>query len=347
MVGVESHSIREIDEERWDGVAGNVLSMAHRWLRVTEAHWRYYRPLYLLLEDQHGPCVAVVANTSIAREKNFGWLGWLYQRLSLVIRAPFSTMCNVVVRPGVSLQAVMPELNAALNRLCHQEKRLLVTVGNVVAGELPCWQQAGFLASPQPGVSLLDLPATYEEYLEMLQPRDRHELRRAHRRGEKFGVHFEMGPLVREGEDVYPLFCEVFKSHGVAPEAFPFAAQFFADLEREMGKDVFFIRAYVGDTLAGVSLCVRNGSLLWAPLVGLHYELARPSYLYFLIQDERIRWALEHGIRKICLGRTNEREKKRHGFYQETSWLCFRAAPPVLNRMLSLAFPVARRLMPR
>lgn len=142
--------------------------MTHRWLRATEACGRFYQPCYLLLENDDGPCAAVLLNTSVAYQKKYGWLGWLYQHFSLVIRSPFSSLCSVVVRPGVSLETVMPQLNAAFNQLSSHEKRLLITVGNVRTADLPSWQKAGFQATPKSGVSIIDLPATYEEYLASL-----------------------------------------------------------------------------------------------------------------------------------------------------------------------------------
>jgi predicted N-acyltransferase len=248
----------------------------------------------------------------------------------------------VVVRPGISLEAIMPDLDAVLRQLCRHEKRLVITVSNVGASELSSWQQAGFLAVSQPKVGYLNLPATYEQYLESLRSRDRHELRRARRRGQKFDLRFETGPLMNDGEQIYALFCEVFTRHGTPPESIPFALQFPAALELEMPEDVFFLRGYAAEKLAGVGLCLRNGTTLWAPLIGLNYEIARPSYLYFLLTDETIRLGIEHGMKKIFLGKTNDSMKQRHGFHLEERWLCYRAHLGPLNRILSWVLPLVQ-----
>lgn len=346
MKCIEARSIHEIDEERWDSITGSVLSMTHRWQRAMEADWRFYQPHYLLLEDAQGPCAAVVADV-YASFKNLRLLGWLHQRLSLAVRPPFSSMCGVMLRPGVALEGVMADLKPELDQWRRRERRLLMSVDNVGASDLAGWKQAGFLAISEKGVSVLDLPASYEDYLQLLENHDRQELRRARRRGEKFDLRFEFGPPAEDNEQIYALVGEVFASHGVAAEAVPFTPRLFAALDKEMPGDVFFVRAYAGDTLAGACLCLLNGSTLWAPMIGLHYEIARPSYLYFLIFDEMIRWGIAHQIQKIFLGKTNERQKQRHGFYQEERWLCFRAGPSTLNRMAALALPMAQRLILR
>jgi predicted N-acyltransferase len=338
---IEADSIQDIDAAQWDTVAGDVLSMTHRWLRVTETHWKFYQPRYFLLEDAQGPCVAIVTDLYVSI-KDLGLLGWLRQRLSLALRPPFSSFCGVLVRPGTSLEVVMPELEPLLGQICKQEKRLLITVSNISASDLSCWQQAGFLATPQLKVSSLDLPETYEHYLATLRAKDRNELRRARRRGEQFELRFEIGPLANDNEQIFALFCEVFARYGTPREAVPFTPQFLAAMQEELADDMFFVRGYAGEKLAGVSLCLRNGASLWVPTIGMHYEIARPSYLYFLLIDETIQWAIDHGIQSFSFGKTNERVKQRHGFHLEDRWLCYRARLGLLNRIFSWILPLVQ-----
>ena len=94
MIHTEACSIREIDEKRWDSVAGRVLPMSHRWLRLMERYWHSYGSRYLLFEDRQGPCAAAVVNTSTASE-DLGLLGRLSEQLTLDISPPFSSMCGV------------------------------------------------------------------------------------------------------------------------------------------------------------------------------------------------------------------------------------------------------------
>jgi len=232
-----------------------------------------------------------------------------------------------------------------LSQLCRREKRLLLTIDNIVSSDLPAWRQKGFMAFQQQGLNILDLPSTYDLYLDTLRPKDRSELRRIRKRGMELDVHFEIGPLANDGEQIYALFCEVFANHGTSPQAMSFNPDFFTGLEREMPGDVQFLRGYVGKNLAGVSLCLLNGSTLWWPMAGLHHEIARPSYLYFLLIDEMIRWGIEHGVKKIFGGKTAGREKQRHGFHLEERWFCYRSNFRPLNPVLAFGFPLAQRLL--
>ena len=342
MISIEASSIREINEQSWDAITHQVLSMSHRWIRSVEASWRFYEPHYLLLEDQQGPSAVIVANMYISPDK---WMPirWLYQRFSLVIKPPFSFMCSIVVRPGIALETILPELESALERLRQREKRLLTIIANVTCSDVTVWQHVGFLADPQPAVSSIDLPDTYETYLESLQRKDRQELRRIRKRAADFDVHFEIGPLKDDSEEIYSLLCEVYAKHGTTREDMPFTPQLFTSLEREMPGETLVIRGYACGRLAGVSINLLDHSMLLGLMVGLRYEIARPSFLYFLLQDEAIRWSIEHKLKRFYVGRTNEREKQKHGFKQEPRWLCYRANLQPLTQVLSLAVPLAQR----
>jgi hypothetical protein len=76
--------------------------------------------------------------------------------------------------------------------------------------------------------------------------------------------------------------------------------------------------------------------MLW-PAAGLHYELARPSSLYFVMLDHLIRWSIGKGMRRVYGGMTNEEQKARHGFHPQARWFCMRAHPGLLNGALALA----------
>lgn len=337
MICTQARSIREIDEARWDAVTGGVLQMTHRWLRVVEASWRFYQPLYLLLEDENGPCAAALANTSITLEKRFGFLGCFYQLSSLIVRPPFASRPSVVVRPGLRLDAIMPELNAAFGQLSRQERRLLIAVGNIGAADVSMWQAAGFLAVRQPSVSLLDVPATYDDYLQSLPGKDRRELQRIRRRADELGVRFETGPLGDDSEKIYALLSEVYAKHGVKQDAIPFTPQLLVSLAQEMPDEVVLIRGYFADELVGVFLNLLEPTMLLAFTAGLRYEIARPTLLYFLLLDESIRLGIQRGVSQVYVGRTNEREKRRQGFSADERWLCCRAGLQPLNRALMLS----------
>jgi predicted N-acyltransferase len=237
----------------------------------------------------------------------------------------------------------MPDLNAALTQLCRQERRLLITVGNVDANAVSSWQRAGFLASPKPRVNVLDLPATYEDYLKSLRRKERQELRRIRRRAAEFDIRLEVEALGNDVEEIYTLLCEVYARHGVPRDAMPFTPQFLSALAVEMPGEIVLICGYAGDERVGVFLNLLDGSRLLALLAGLRYKIARPSYLYFVLLDETIRWGIRQGFQQVYVGVSNEREKRKHGFHSEERWLCYRANLRPLQRLLPVAYQMLQR----
>ncbi len=341
-----AHSIHELDEARWDAIASDEIAMTHRWQRVMEAGWRDYHPRYLFLEDAQGPLATAVAEAGRSFWRG-GWSGRLLKRFTLALTAPFSSLnCGIMARPGVELAAVLPHLDAALSGICRRERRLLLTVLNVPGGDVATWQARHFLALRREPAAVLALPADYEQYLQTLSAKERSRLRRMRRRGNEWQVTFQHGPPDGDGEKVYPLFRQVFLQHAPPNSEVPFGAEFFDILEREMPGEVFFFRGYVRGELAGVLLGIRAGQTLWGPLVGLRYELTRPSYLYFLLFDEIIRWCLERGLQHVQSGLTIAREKQAQGFSLHERWFCYRAHPQLLNVALRGAVSLVKRTRP-
>jgi predicted N-acyltransferase len=342
------YRIEDFEEARWDAIAGDDVGLSHRWQRVMEAGRRDYRPLYLLVEDEHGPLAAVVAN----RADRFGRRGWreaLLRRVTLVATAPFSArQGGVALRQGLALEDALPELERIFDAACRREGRLLMGVGNVAGADLPSWRARGYAASPQNPDMVLELPAgSYDTYLQTLPKKDQAELRRVRRRGEEMGVTFALGSPADDAGQLHALFGEIFARHGATTDTMPFTPEFFPALARELGTNAIIFRGYVKGQLAGFFLCIKQGETLLWPAAGLHYELAHPSYLYFLLIDEAVRWAIAHGYRLIHGGMTNERQKARHGFRPRPRWFCYRASPQPLNRILTLAARPAWRLVGR
>jgi predicted N-acyltransferase len=322
-------SIRELDEERWDALAKGELMMSHRWQRVMEASRTAYRPWYLLAEDHRGPLVAAVADAS----QTFGRSGLqelLLRRTSLLVGAPFSSRhCGLAVRDG----ATIDQLDRPLAELSWQVRRPLLGITNLGDDQLAAWRERGFTARPQPVSMMLDLDApSYEAYLSTLTRKVRKELVRTRRRAAENGVTFRQGPLTGGEAVLYPLLAEVCARHGWMP----FTPALFARLASETPGEAMVISGAIGGQSAGFLLCLRQGPLLLCILAGLRYALAHPASLYFLLFDELIRWSLQHGVRCVYAGLSNEKEKQRHGFRPRPRWLCVRAYPGPANTIIRL-----------
>jgi predicted N-acyltransferase len=320
-------SIHDLDAERWDALAGTELTMTHRWHRVMEASRVAYQPRYLLAEDRAGPLTAIVAE----RFPSFGGSGWrdlLLRRLTLIVSAPYSSRhCGIALRPGASPEYV----DRLLQRLAWHERRPLLGVANVDSADLASWTQRRYHPRRQPPRMVLDLESpSYEQYLQSLPARARQELRRTRRHAAEADVLVRQIPLDGCAADLYPLLAEVAHRH----RSLVFSPEIFSALARELDDRTLVLAASANGRSAGFFLCLQEGTSLMAIIAGLRYALAYPTSAYFVLLDELVRWSLEHGIKRIYAGLSNEAQKQRHGFSPRARWLCVRAYPRPLNTLL-------------
>ena len=338
-----ANAIRDLDEQTWDGLAGDQLVMTHRWQRVMEVSRTNYQPRYIMASDDRGPLLALVANTV----EPFGRRGWreaVLQRLSVVVGAPYSSQhCGFVLRSGTALAEALPMVERVLASLCWREQRLLAAVANVADPDVHHWRGRGFAARAQTVSMVLDLPDSYDGYLGGLSTRDRKELRRIRRRAADHGATVACEPLRGPETGLFEMFADVCRRNAPVASALPFTPALFPALGRELGSQAVVFRGRVDGRPAGFFTCFVQGRTLLASLAGLRDDLARPSALYFLLLDEMIQWSLRHGIRHIHGGLSNEAQKRRHGFRPRSRWFCVKAQPAVLNRALKRLYsPVAK-----
>lgn len=321
-------SIHDLDAERWDALAGTEVTMTHRWHRVMEASRVAYQPRYLLAEDRAGPLTAIVAEKSPSLGGS-GWRDLLLRRLTLIVSAPYSSRhWGIAMRPGVSPD----DVDGLLQRLAWHERRPLLGVANVDSMDLAGWKQRHYQPRRQPPRMVLELESpSYELYQQSLPARARHELRRTRRRAAAADVLVRQIPLDGCAADLYPLLAEVAHRHG----SVVFSPELFSAVARELADRAVVLAASANGQSAGFFLCLKQGSSLIAMIAGLRYALAYPTSAYFLLLDELVRWSLEHGIKRIYAGLSNETQKQRHGFSPHARWLCVRAYPRPLNKLIA------------
>ncbi|GAA5531483.1 GNAT family N-acetyltransferase [Herpetosiphon gulosus] len=341
------YSIDQLDQSAWDQITTDELAMGSAWQRLMEHGWRNQAPCYVLFEDAAGLAAVMVAST----ENTFGRQGWrehVLRRLTIVVSAPYaSNHCGISMRSDIRLEQLMPSIQRALAELCWKKRRVLYAISSVWEHDVPLWQHAGFSISKQPDYSLLHLPFSSDDaYLKSLASKDRAEIRRIRRKAVEFGVICSIGSFeASELATIYELICQVYARYGTTRETMPFGADMLQHLHREYGDDFILFRGYVNGTLEGVFLTIRSGSSLAWPIAGLNYAVSRSTYLYFILMDEMIRWAIGQGIRVISGGLTNEREKRGHGFHVVERWFCFRAYPNWVNRIFTKGLPLIQRVI--
>jgi predicted N-acyltransferase len=250
------------------------------------------------------------------------------------------------LRPGVAIDEALPRLDAALCGACRRTRRAALGAMLVDEDALPAWRAQGFLPSPSLDTFEMNAPASYDAYLAGLRKRDRGKLRNMQRSAAQAGVEFGRRTAFRHDRaELFDLLCEVYARHGrsradieatLSPEMFP-------ALEAAFGEGAALFEARVGGRLAGYLIAVCDGETLVIVNFGLRDELARPNFVYFLLYDQAIRWAIEHGVGRLEAGATNDAIKRRLGFRPRRRWVCYRLATRRGASLMARAAPWVER----
>jgi len=304
-----------------------------------EASRPRYRPRYVMLHDERGPLAVAASAAASPIASPGGWQERIASSLALTFGAPFSaSVSGVLVRADMALSTVLPTIESALTELCWREHRILLGFTNVGADDLQTFRDRGFIAMPRPSTMALDLDsADYDGYLRSLRKDDRAELRRARRRAAEHATELQYTRVDDASRALFPLLVEVCARHGIPPDRVTITEELFPALRREMADDTYILSATVRGQLAGFALCLVQQDTLFAPMLGLHYELSMPSCLYAVLIDEIVRLGVNRRVRRVHLGLGNERQKRRHGFRPQARWACVRAPLNPVNLALQTA----------
>jgi predicted N-acyltransferase len=334
-----ARSIHEFEPSRWDAVAGSRLPLSHAWLRLLETGALGYHALYLLVEDEQGPLAAAVSPAWAVE-----WWERAAFRQLLALYPPYSASTSgLALREGCSLEATFPRLEPLLRKLAWKHGRLVTSLTVTSTAEAEYLQKQGFRTlEMSPGTVLPIQWSSYEDYLAAFPSRVRTGLGRSRRRAEKGGARVQVGvPILGLERQLYALLAKTFTLNGSKSPP-PFSERFFSAAVEQLGERVVLIAGYLGDELVGYVLAFHDHHSMITPLAGFD-EKARDAHVYFVVLQEALRWAIEHGLRRIYMGTTNYHIKERMGFQLQPRIACYRPSARLLEPMVSLAAPWLER----
>lgn len=334
-----ARSIHEFEASRWDAVAGSRLPLSHAWLRLLETGALGYHALYLLVEDEQGPLAAAVSPAWAVE-----WWERAAFRQLLALYPPYSASTSgLALREGCSFEETFPRLDPLLRQLAWKHGRLVTSLTVTSKAEAEYLQNQGFRTlEMSPGTILSVQWSTYEDYLAAFPSRTRTALQRSRKRAEKAGARIQAGvPILGMERQLYALLAKTFALNGSKSPP-PFSERFFSAAVEQLGERVVLIAGYLGDELVGYLLAFHDHHSLIAPLAGFD-EKVRDAHVYFVVLQETLRWAIEHGLRRIHFGTTNYSIKERLGFQLQPRIACYRPSARLLEPVVALAAPWLER----
>ena len=341
-------TLRDIDPNEWNRLAGENPFATHGWLLTVESCWRNkLEPSYFTLR-QDGVVVAasvcyVASATTDAETLDdmlFGRLARPARSFGLSFLPAF--ICGPALGYGWHI-GVDQRLSSAdqdmvrgmvLDAIEAESRNLglqlhfvhLLDTENTLQNLL---RERGYLRCRNAPVAVLDVNwDSFEDYLSDLPARRRREFRRQIRRNREAGNAISLVESVPDDESrLLELVDNNARKHNTYP--FAFGPGFFHELKRNLGAEAWIFTSRRSGVIMGVSGSVVEGDNAYAFVVGVDHGIAGNDYTYFqLLYYSLIAHAIESGTRHIFYGRGMYEIKLRRGCRLTDTWIYSREAAP-------------------
>jgi predicted N-acyltransferase len=344
-------TIRDVDESRWDELAGDNAFATRAWLLTIEESWRAKAvPLYVTYSQGHALTAAAASyvvepspQVETLDDIIFGRLAPAMTSLGLS-RLP-ALVCvpglgygwHVGVRShttGTEARAATAAVVEALEREADA-RGLGLHFTHVLEAERDLravLEARRYVRGLNVPVSVLDLSwPTLDGYLQSLSRKTRKELRRQMNRNRDSGTRIDVlgaGDDTVSDERLLQLLDGNTRKHD--DRRFPCGTAFTALLRRSLAW-VFVARRNQRTT--GVSVALRQRDALFVQSVGVDPE-ALNDYTYFqLAYYSPIERAIASGVRRIYFGRGAYEMKLRRGCSTRNTWVYSRVSGPSRMRL--------------
>jgi predicted N-acyltransferase len=314
-----------IDAREWDSVV-SLAVMRHAAIRAFDSIQVSPDWVYALVYDASGPYAA------IASRRHRG--SPLLARVLMEVVPHLGMSEGIQLRRGVTFDAALPRLVPTLARMARRRGCIGYSV-LVNESDAPAFGAQGFASFDIGTAVWSDISAfpSYDALLAGLPRDDRHELRRARRRSEQYGLRFEVSSPPRvDAAKMFALLVDTYAAHD---NPLPYLPPFFERVWASPFADHVLFSAYLGERLVAAAWGYRDGDGLKAAIPVFDYEVARPSYAYFTLLDEIVRFAFAHRVRIIEWGPSNDAIKGRYGAASVRAFAAIRPSIPLVPGLWS------------
>jgi predicted N-acyltransferase len=223
-----------------------------------------------------------------------------------------------------------------------EERRIgMIAVKDACGADDALWSAscatAGLRRMPGQATAMLEIPyRSLDAYFASLGASTRKDLRRKLRAREALRVEWRT-----DIDDVLSRIVELYRATRANAE-YQFeelTPDFFAGVMRESGGRALCATYWLGDTLIGFNLVLKNRERLLDKFFGMDASAGRAHNLYYLSWIENVRFCIDNGLARYQSGQGLEGEKRRLGSRLEPNWLWYRHR----NRSVDRVFATVER----
>ena len=326
-------TIEAVAPEEWDALSGDRPFAAHRWLRLAEAVITDYRPRYLLVRRQ-GRLVAAAMGALEHRLQNpvlDARFGWLVRRSPFfLISVPLTSTCGLLVDDSPDPQAELAELLRAVRAVTRKEGFRFSIIDHLTLRHPAIAAQRNFCQLAWLPDVHLDLRwATFDEYLDDLPRKKRHEIKRTQRHSEREGI--VVSPLVPTPEHAPTLdrlVANLVQRHGGTRR---FQPDLFGRAAAVLGSDLTLLAAHLDSRLVGCVSLLRCDDVIDVRWIGRDYERTTGTAVYPALLTACVRTAIASGAGRLHFGAAAYATKKHYGVTLEPRTRLFAARSPAVT----------------
>jgi uncharacterized protein len=323
-----SNSIEEIDKNSLDSISNDPL-FTHAWLRTIETQQSYrFNPIYITVYQESrlvgfAPCYIETCKP----RQFFTFLPEYINKINYTFRvlrcySPFSGRTKVVIEKSLNEKLILHSIINKIDDLCKKQKILLSYFPYVSQFDkflIEGAQHHQYMKHPEFTAYYLDAKwNSFEEYLESLKPKARRNILREIKKCQENGFVIKRSEIGKRSVKLSELYSNLSAKYQSTTNIFN--KNFFDKLNENAKEKTLLITANKHDEIVGFSLSFHQREFLDVMFVGFNYDFhTKTDFMYFnLCYYEPIKWAIEHGIRKVYYRTLADQAKASRGCKQET-----------------------------
>ena len=361
MEAILAHSIESFDREEWNALFADELEDWFYYRAVENAGLVGFEWIYLAVFER-GRLRAAVPGFVTEYRLDTTLTGPLKRATKAIahvaprllgiplvsLGSPVGEICHLGFAPDAGESERRRLTDALVARLFEfaNERRIgMIAVKDASGADDALWSavcgEAGLRRMPGQSTALLDVRyPSLDDYLASLGQSTRRDMRRKLRARD--GIRIEWRAEIDDVLDrIMSLYRETLAKAEYSLEELTPA--YFSGVMRDPRRRALCATYWLGETLIGFNLVLRNRLCLLDKFFGMDYAAGREHNLYYLSWMENVRFCIEHGLARYQSGQGLEREKLRLGSRLAPNWLWYRHRNRVVDRVFA-AFEHAFRL---
>lgn len=316
-------SIRDIEEEDWHSVFGNIPEGYGFYKTLEESGLEEFSFRYICI--YHAGELAAIApvfygdlDLNIAIGGFFGriihclrkFIPRFFVMKTLFCGSPFGENGVIGIQKeflGIH-DIILEKTLGAMHEICAQSRLPFIVFKDFLERDLDMLNsltpKGFFKIESLPSVAMkLDF-RTMEEYLKTLSSSKRKEFRRKLKKAAEGGIKVEVRDYIDDViDDIYALYLKTYESGKTKFEKL--TKKFFINITKNMHPHVKFFLYYVDGKIIAFNLCLAYKDLLIDKFIGFDYDMSYKYNLYFISWHCNVEWCLKESISYYQVGQTD------------------------------------------